>query len=219
MNAAARAPLVDVVRSDSTTAMPPGVRRGLPPSSTPMEWGLAALVGRLGEVSADRSSASLTLAFRLVLEAQRRGEPVAWVARRDSVFYPPDVADAGIDLAALAVVRAGDVMVAAKVADHLLRSGGFGLVVVDRGGDARLPIHAQTRLAGLVRKHDSVLLCITEKSRLMPSVGSLVSLRAEASRAERCGDRFRCEIRVLKDKRRGPGWTYGEVCRGPDGLC
>ena len=75
------------------------------------------------------------------------------------------------------------------------------------------------RLAGLVKKHDSALLYITEKSHLKPSVGSLVSLRAEASRAERCGDRFRCELRVLKDKRRGPGWTYGEVCRGPDGLC
>jgi recombination protein RecA len=186
----ARASLVDVVRARaSDAALPAGVRRGLPHAQPPMEWGLAALAGRFGEVSAERSSAALTLAFRLVLEAQRRGEPVAWIARSDSVFYPPDAANAGVDLGALVVVRAGHVLAAARAADHLLRSGGFGLVILDRGSDARLPIHAQTRLAGLAKKHDAALLCLTEKSRSRASIGSL-----------------------------GPGWTYGEVCRGPDGL-
>jgi recombination protein RecA len=216
---AARLSLLDVVRTEPVPAapapLPAGVRLGLTPAHTAREWGLAALAGRLCEVVAERSSASLTLAFRIVLEAQRRGEPVAWIARRDSVFYPPDAADAGVDLAGLAVVRATDVTLAARAADHLLRSGGFGLVVLDRG-DARLPVHAQTRLAGLAKKHDAAVLCVADGSRA--SAGSLVSLRARAHRAERCQEGYRCELRVVKDKRRGPGWKYGEICRAPDGL-
>jgi recombination protein RecA len=135
------------------------------------------------------------------------------------LFYPPDVAEAGVDLGALAVVRAPGTRRAARAADHLLRSGGFGLVVLDVGADDRMPVAFQTRLAGLAKKHDAALLCITEKEDRRPSLGSLVSLRAEAIRTERAGDRFRCEVRVLKDKRRGPGWTHVEVCHGPDGLC
>ena len=71
----------------------------------------------------------------------------------------------------------------------------------------------------LAKKHGAALLCITEKDSGHPSLGSLVSLRAEAVRTECTGDRFRCEVRVLKDKLRGPGWTHVEVCHGPDGLC
>jgi recombination protein RecA len=157
--------------------------------------------------------------FRLVLEAQRCAEPVVWVSRRESVFYPPDAADAGVDLDALAVVWAAETRLAARAADHLLRSGGFGLVVLDVGADDRMPPAFQTRLAGLAQKHGAALLCITEKDARRPSLGSLVSLRAEAVRTERAGERFRCEVRVLKDKRRGPGWKHVEVCRGPAGLC
>ncbi len=74
-------------------------------------------------------------------------------------------------------------------------------------------------VAKLAKKHAAALLCITEKDSRRPSLGPLVSLRAEAVRTERTGDRFRCEVRVLKDKLRGPGWTHSEVCHGPDGLC
>jgi len=49
-------------------------------------------------------------------------------------------------------------------------------------------------------------------------MGSLVSLRAEASWERTDPSRFLCEIHVLKDKRRGPGWKHTEVCRGPIGL-
>src|SRR5512147_2110212 len=62
-------------------------------------WSLSSLAGRLVEISAGLAGAPLTLAFRLVLEAQRKGEPTAWVGRRESVFYPPDAAAAGVDLA------------------------------------------------------------------------------------------------------------------------
>jgi len=196
-----------------------GVTRGLVLPAMPAEWRLSTLVGRLGEVSGDRDSAALTLAFRLVVEAQRRGEPVAWIGRHDHVFFPPDVAAMGIDLAALPVIWTPDTLAAARVADLLLRSGGFGLVVLDVGAGSRLPMHALTRLAALAKQHESALLCLTEKNDARPSLGSLVSLRAHACRTRHETDRFRCELRVLKDKRRGPGWRHVEICRGPDGLC
>ncbi len=196
------------------------VTRGLTVPAVETAWHLDTLSGRLVEVSGGRSSASLTLVFRLVLEAQRRSEPVVWISDRDSVFFPPDAAETGVDLKALAVVWTGRTLDAARAADHLLRSGGFGLVVVDLGlRQASLPLHAQMRLAGLAKKHDCALVCITEKESTHPSIGSLVSLRADTARTERQGTRYRCEVRILKDKRRGPGWSHAEVCHGPDGLC
>jgi recombination protein RecA len=108
---------------------------------------------------------------------------------------------------------------AARAADHLIRSAGFGLVVLDIGEDERLPRALLARLAGLAGKHGTALLCVTEKDARRSSLSSLVSLRAEAVRLDDGDGRFRCEVRVLKDKRHGPGRTYCEVCHGPDGLC
>ena len=197
----------------------PGVQRGLAVPDVPVAWLLSTFQGRMAEISGASASASLTLVFRLVLQAQRLAEPVAWVGRKTNLFYPPDVADTGIDLDALAVVCASGTRTASRAADYLLRSGGFGMVVLDIGADPHMSPALQTRLAGLAKKHAAALLCITEKDSRRPSLGPLVSLRAEAVRTERTGDRFRCEVRVLKDKLRGPGWTHTEVCHGPDGLC
>jgi recombination protein RecA len=183
-------------------------------------WYWGSFASRLTELSASPSGAPLTLAFRLVLDAQRRGEPVAWIGRKDAPFYPPDVADAGVDLAACAVVWAGDALAAAKAADLLVRSGAFGLVVLDLGRDARLPMHASSRLALLAKQHQAAVVCLTGgKEATRPSLGPLVSLRAHAaSRVRGEGGRFRCEAVALKDKRAGKGWNIAEVCRGPDGL-
>jgi recombination protein RecA len=179
----------------------------------------AAFASRLTEISASVSGAPLTLTFRLVLDAQRRGEPVAWIGRKDAPFYPPDAADTGVDLAALVVVWTGDAITAAKAADLLVRSGAFGLVVLDLGGEARLPMHATSRLAMLARQHDAAIVCLTDKDAARPSLGPLVSLRAHtASRTRGEGGRFRCEAFALKDKRGGKTWNIAEVCRGPDGL-
>jgi recombination protein RecA len=196
-----------------------GVRRGLTLVEAPAGWQLDTLLGRLVELSGGPCTAVLTLAFRLVLEAQQRGEPVAWVTECTSTFFPPDAAEAGIDLDALAVVRLGGPGGIALAADSLLRSGGFGLVVLDLGANASLPVPAQTRLAGLAKKHHAALLCLTAKERDAPSLGSLVSLRAEAVRTGAEGGRFGLEAGVLKDKRRSFGWRHREVGHGPDGLC
>jgi recombination protein RecA len=184
----------------------------------PAAWALGSLAGRFVEVSADAAGAPLTLAFCLVLEAQRRCEPVAWIGRREFPFFPPDVADAGIDLNALPVVWVPGHLEAARAADLLVRSGAFGLVVADLGPEARLPAAAQSRLAGLAKQHDTAVVVLTEKGVERPSLGSLVALRAHAARVGRDEGFYRCEARILKDKGRGPGWRHAEACRGPDGL-
>ena len=188
------------------------------PVAPPPSWSLPALAGRLAELSAEPSGAPLTFAVRLVLDAQRRGEPAAWVAPRSRAFFPPDVAAAGIDLAALPVVWAGHALEGARAADLLIRSGGFGLVVLDLGPGTELPLHAVTRLSGLALRHAAAVVVLTEKKEERPSLGSLVTLRVHSPRVVREGDRYRCTLHVLKDKRGHRLGEVSEVCRGPDGL-
>jgi recombination protein RecA len=183
----------------------------------PARWSRAQLAGRLVELSGIGAVASLTAAVAVLLEAQGEGDPVAWIALPGSTFYPPDLADSGVDLEALIVVRAPAIDAAGKAADRLLRSGGFGLIVLDLGPNAVLPIPLQGRLVGLAQRHDAALVCLTEKPGDTASLGSMVSLRAEALRA-RDGDRFTVSVRALKDKQRGPGWAHAEPARGPSGL-
>jgi recombination protein RecA len=198
-------------------------RRGAEPSEA--TWGLAALRGRLVELSARGASATLTTAMDIVVEAQTQHEPVAWLTLANGTFYPPDVAECGVDLAALVVVRTHDATAAARSAERLLRSGAFGLLVIDlgSGNGAELSMQIQGRLVTLAQTHDAAVVCLTEKGNDSASIGSLVSLRAEALRTR--GDargpangEFAVTVRVIKDKRRGPGWTQTIKRRGPAGL-
>jgi recombination protein RecA len=195
------------------------VSRAVPQSAPP--WELPQLAGRIVEISGRGASARLTAAFGLVLAAQRESEAPAWITFRDSTFFPPDAAAGGVDLAALAVVRVPDARTAGRAADQLVRSGAFGLVVVDlassRKNDERLDAPILTRLMGLAQKHDAAVVVLTEKPPQAPSLSSLVSLRAEAQRTGR-GEGIDVRIRILKDKRRPPGGLHSETCRGPAGL-
>jgi recombination protein RecA len=136
-------------------------------------------------------------------------------------------------LESLAIIGARDADTAARAANQLVRSGGFGLVVIDlgpkpapgglfegsgKGGTeyASIPMPLQTRLVGLAQKNDTAVVVLTEKPTQAGSLGSLVSLRAEARRTSTGGG---IELEVLKDKRRGPGQVHQETCRGPAGLC
>jgi recombination protein RecA len=197
-----------------------GQRGGAPANAEP--WGLGALRGRFVELSARGASATMTAAIGLVIEAQVESEPVAWITHAASTFYPPDAAQSGVDLAALVVVRVPDLAVAPRAAERLLRSGAFGLVVLDLGGNANVdfPMAHQGRLVTLAQAHDAAVVCITDKTEDTGSIGSLISLRAEALRTGMLGalDGFDLTLRVLKDKRRGPGWTRAIKVRGPAGT-
>ena len=185
-------------------------------------WELAELAGRTVELSTDGAhGCSLTLAMGLVAQAHASGETAAWVWAAPGVFFPPDAAAAGADLDALVVVRVPDARAGGRAADKLLRSGGFGLVVLDLGdglaaGRALTPA-LQGRLQALAERHRCTLMCLTDKKAGAGSLGSSVSLHATSRR--RCdGGVWTCELTVHKDRRRGPGWTHKERLRGPPGL-
>jgi len=208
-----------------TTSTPEG-----PQGSPARRWRRGELCGRLTELSAWGPSASLTLAIDLVLEAQQQGEPVAWISTRESSFFPPDAAANGVDLSALPVVHANSGRTAGRAADRLLRSGAFALIIMDlgrtesgraergSGTGAGLPLPLQSRLLQLALKHDAAVLFLTEKPSTAPSLGSLVSLRAQARRRKTGPGRYTCELLVLKDKRHGPGWQHDTFRNGPPGL-
>lgn len=190
----------------------------------------AALRGRLVELSGSGASAVLSVSVALVRQAQLAHEPAAWITFAAASFYPPDVAASGVDLAALAVVRVHEVNEAARAAEQLLRSGAFGLVVIDLSAPARalgpgapgaerrpLATAALGRFVALAQQHHSAVVCLTEKKREHESLGSLVSLRVEAVR-ERQGTELFISVRALKDKRHGPTWHERWPAHPPDGL-
>lgn len=189
-----------------------------------VEWDRALLEGRLGELSGSGAAATLSTALELIRSTQAEGEPTAWVTVGESVFFPPDADRNGIDLAALPVVRVDEAAAAARAADKLLRSGGFGLVVVDlapsgseTSGDA-IPRPLQKRLVRHADTHEAGVLVLTEKEPDAPSFGALCSFRARAERRREGSDRFERQLEALADNRLGPGWTVREVYRGPPGL-
>lgn len=192
------------------------------------QWALAAIAGRLVEVTGAEDTAALTMVVQLLLDAQQQGEQTAWVACTGSLPFPPDLLENGLDLEALIVVRVPDLLAGARAADSLIRSGAFGLVVVDVDGTPRIPTPVLARLASLAQRHHTALIFLTQYRAVSRSasagtggtspLGSLISLRVRARRQRLAADRFRCWLEVLKDKRRGPTWGVDEVCRGAPGM-
>lgn len=198
-----------------------------PVAPAPDHWNLSALAGRLCELVHDGQTSRLSFTASLLREAQEQGQPTVWIHTGGGIFYAPDLATGGIDLTALPVISAPHGVAAARAADHLLRSGAFGLVIVDLGPHCDLPAGMQARLAGLVRHHQSTLVFLTRPmaSRrpggqpAAGSLGALVSLRARGALLTDRPGQFRCTLTATRDKRHGPGWTREEVRRGPAGLC
>ena len=52
----------------------------------------------------------------------------------DTIFFPPDLAARGVELAAVAVIRVGGETESLTAAEWLAGSGAFGLLVVDAEG-------------------------------------------------------------------------------------
>ena len=181
-------------------------------------WGYDQMRGLLVEISASGLHSSLTASARLIWEAQNQREPVAWVSCGASHFFPPDFERNGIDLSALLVIRAGGVLLGGRTTDRLVRSGAFGLVILDMGSGQQLSLPLLSRVASLCKKKNTATVCLTDKSRETASLGAVVSLRTEALRENLGKGRFRYRVRTIKDKRRGPGRENSELVFGPPGL-
>jgi hypothetical protein len=160
--------------------------------------------GQMLELSGS-SPGKLSTVARLLLRAQSEGDPCAWVSpREEASFYPPDFARMGIDLAALAVVRlpveAGAHGVV-RASELLLRSGAFGLVVVDFSQAVpRGELAWQSRLSGLLRMHDARVVLLTPTEAHEPSIGPMVGLRLQPQLHALTGARVSLGQRVLKSK-------------------
>lgn len=184
-------------------------------------WGLDEVRGRVVELAAGGRTAALTAVIGVIREGQQQGEPTIWISATPSMFCPEDASQSGVDLSSLVVVRVPQVFAAMRSAERVLRSGAFGVVVLDLGANPRVPNGMVGKLVKLAQRHSSAVLALTaSRAGAAPagSLGSLVGLRMDASR-ERVGDgRFRCVVRVAKDKQRGAGWQSEREYRGPTGL-
>ena len=161
--------------------------------------------GRLVEVSGRHACARTTTAVSCVIQAQARGELVAWVQPKDGSLFPPDLDAAGVDLDALIVIqvpRHAGPFALVRAAEWLARSGAFELTVIDLT-DALPPgssVNWQGRLQGLLRQYERRILLLTSNAYEDPSSGPLIGLRVEPRRSPLHADRFEIHTRVLKDK-------------------
>lgn len=172
---------------------------------------LSELKGRLVELAPGRQSANLTLLCHLIWQAQVLNEPVAWVSQNPAPFYPPDLSDNGIDLDALAFVRAPTTQMGLRAADHLTRSGAFGLIILDLLAHRPVLQGMLGRLLRIADRSCTALVCLSNKSGCF---GSLVSCRVST----RIVAGTRLDVRITKDKRDGPGRRYGIEINGAPGL-
>jgi recombination protein RecA len=166
-------------------------------------WELFA-EGQVLELSG-KGAGKLSVVARLIARAQQAGEVAAFIAPKGHPsFYAPDLFAMGIDLDALLMVRMSEsagTHGCLRAAEILLRSGAFGLVVIELGqGVPKGELSWQSRLTGLVRHHACRLLLITSTAAEAPSLGPLVSLRTEPHLAHASGGRVQLEQRVLKSK-------------------
>ena len=161
--------------------------------------------GRLVEVSGQHACARTTTAVSCVIEAQARGDLVAWVQPKGGALFPPDLHVAGVDLEsfiAIHVPQHAGPFALIRAAEWLARSAAFGLTVIDLS-DALPPgasVNWQGRLQGLLRKHDGRILLLTSNAYEEPSSGPLVGLRIEPRRGRLHGEEFELHTEVLKDK-------------------
>jgi hypothetical protein len=177
---------------------------------------------RLTEVSGKGGGAVLTFAFSMVSEAQKRDESVLWLSSPLKPFYPSDAHQNGIDLSRLPVLFLSRPQEAFLASAKLLGSGGFGLLVWDlaswKRSLQRLPLAFLGRLNAMARHHRASVLILTDKQKIEPSLGCLVSLRLQVDAQEEHPELL--EVEVVRDKRGVVGehrrWDWR--CRLPDGL-
>lgn len=187
-------------------------------------WSLDALCGRWIELSG-HGCATLSAVAQLLSQAQQSGAPVAWVRLPRQSFYPPDLAAWGLSLGSMPVICAPDIRRAARACEHLLRSGTFAVVVMDlvagetQQNSAQLSMPLQGRLLRLAQRRKVLLLSLTRSRADQPSLGTMISLRAEvkgrfvATQLPAVRD-YLYKVEVLKDKVHGPGWSFEQRIRG-----
>ena len=182
--------------------------------------------GRISEVAGAPSSGKTSLVFSALSQATSRGETVAYIDSFD-VFDPQSAVQAGVELSRLLWVRCGGSLEKASVAsDIVIRSGGFGVVVLDlaapdegrsSAGRSKLPAHNWFRFKQALEGSQVALVAVN----LIPVAGSAASL---VVRLERSETRWRPELQTNRESLRRPGLFKGlvveaEISRGKSHGC
>jgi len=157
--------------------------------------------GRLTEISGHRgTSAKTSVLVEAIRDAQEANEPCAWVLAEGTARpFAPDLVAAGVRLEDLALVEVPAREGALRAAELLLRSGGFGLVVVELPSAlGRLAARGLARLRALAREHDA-RVCLMTEGEAPQSLGPMVGVRYVPRRTPAYhGAEVRLE--VLRDK-------------------
>jgi hypothetical protein len=179
-------------------------------------WQLENLIGILAEVSEETACGAVSFVTEIVLEAQARNEPVAWVAGISSIWYPPDLSDRGVDLSAVAVIRAGGEEESLTASEWLVRSGALGLVIVDADAGWKPSDASLGRIQKLAERNQCAVVFLTRKRPHEPSLGSRISLRGCISRTGT--EAFHIAITTVKDKRSNSSSRQSRHYHGPSGM-
>lgn len=197
-----------------------GVPAGIAPPEVSLR--LQEMRGRLCEFSSYGLRGAASLAFRYVWEAQASGTWPVWVSF-EGLPYVEDVERAGIDSASLVVVRPRDLRGALRAAEHVMRSGVCGLVVVDVGKTSQISSGSMGRLLKLAQRTQTACLFLRSRQPRAMSLSPLVSLRVEISCDAQAGllrsmdpTWMPLEASIVRDKRGGlrGGFSY-EVSVSP----
>ncbi len=179
-------------------------------------WRFDNLVGILAEISQETPCGAVSFAAEIILEAQAHKEPVAWVAGTSSTWYPPDLRDRGVDLAAVAVIRAGGEEESLTAVEWLVRSGTMGLVIVDTDAAWKVSDACLGRVLKLAERSRCAVVFLTRKRPGEPSLGSRISLRGCITPSGTAP--FAIDIRTVKDKRSNSGNRQSRQYNGPPGM-
>jgi len=174
---------------------------------------LSRVKGRVVEVSEAGSFGALSALTGLMVQVQALGEQIAWIETGTSLFYPPDLVYRGLDVGAISVVLAPHPPGGLVAADWLLRSGAFGLVVLDWAGGG-IDDSDLGRLGRLAEDKGSATVFLTRKKASDPALATLVSLRGTVD----LGPEGETVWAVVKDKRSGPPSEQRSRFDGPSGL-
>ncbi len=179
-------------------------------------WKYDNLVGILAEISEEGPSGAASFAVEIIAEAQGVHEPVAWVAGTESIFFPPDFLERGIDLSALTIVRAGGENESLTAAEWLVRSGAMGLVIIDAEGQWNLSDSSLGRILKVAERSLCAVIFLTRKRPRDPSLGSRISLRGCIMTC--IGDPFTVNVHTIKDKRANLSSRQRRHYHGPSGM-
>ncbi len=152
-----------------------------------LSWECSSLIGEVIEMPSGSTSCALSFSSDLILSAQILGEPCAWVSASRSTFFPPDFDQRGVDLNALAIVQVDAAKEAAYCAERLLKSGGFGCVVIDLPQASWFPNPLQKRIANYARKERACVLYLIEpiEGEDYERLGSSTTIFASSKRIDK----------------------------------